>query len=81
MGVTLVSVQARQGEEIQSLLKRFKKKVEASNHIQELRERKEYKKPSVKKREQMNKVLYRAKKEREMDLDRERGVTRRKKTK
>jgi len=81
MGVTLVSVQARQGEEIQSLLKRFKRKVEASNHIIELRERKEYKKPSVVKREKMNKVLYRAKKEREMDLDRERGITRRKKTK
>jgi len=81
MSVTLVSVQARQGEEIQSLLKRFKKKVEQSGHIIELRERKEYKKPSVVKREKMNKVLYKVKKEKQMDLDRERGVTRRKKTK
>jgi small subunit ribosomal protein S21 len=81
MSITLVSVQARQGEEIQSLLKRFKRKVEASAHIIELRERKEYKKPSVVKREKMNKVLYKVKKEKQMDLDRERGITRRKKTK
>jgi small subunit ribosomal protein S21 len=70
MGVTLVSVNARQGEDISSLLKRFKRKVEASGHIPELRERKEYVKPSTKKREQRNKVLYRAKKEREMNIER-----------
>ena len=73
MSVTLVSVEVRNGD-IQKALKLFKKKVEASGHIQELRERKEFKKPSVKKREQKNKVLYRLQKQRKLEQDRERGI-------
>ena len=59
MSVTLASVYARVGEDIQSLLKRFKRKVEASGHIKELRERREYKKPSTIKREANNKIKHR----------------------
>ena len=58
MSVTLASVYARQGEDIQSLLKRFKRKVEASGHIPELKDRRYYKKPSTIKREQRNKIQY-----------------------
>jgi small subunit ribosomal protein S21 len=80
MGITLVSVEVRNND-IAKALKLFKKRVEDSGHLQELRERKEYKKPSVVKREKMNKVLYKAKKARQNEIDRENGVTHRKKTK
>jgi small subunit ribosomal protein S21 len=74
MGIVLASVEVRNGD-IQKALKLFKKKVDQSNHIQELKDRREYKKPSVKKREQKNKLLYRLQKERKLEQDRERGIT------
>ena len=80
MSVTLVTIEVRNGD-IAKALKLFKKRVEDSGHLQELRERKEYKKPSVLKREQMNKVLFKAKKDRQNEMDRENGITHRKKTK
>ena len=70
MGITLISVEVR-GNDIAKALKIFKKKVEQSGHIQELRERRYYKKPSTLKREQMNEVLYRNKKSREIEKERE----------
>jgi small subunit ribosomal protein S21 len=70
MGIVLVSVEVRNND-INKSLKLFKKKVEQSGHLQELRERKEYKKPSTRKREQMNEVLYRAKKLRGLEKERE----------
>ena len=70
MGIVLVSVEVRNND-IAKALKLFKKKVEQSNHLQELRDRKEYKKPSTRKREQMNEVLYRAKKLRGLEKERE----------
>ncbi len=50
--ISYASVQRRNGEEISSMLKRFKRKVEDSGHLIELRERKEFLKPSVVKRKQ-----------------------------
>ena len=70
MSVTLVTIEVRNGD-IAKALKLFKKRVEDSGHLQELRERKEYKKPSTRKREQMNEVLYRAKKLRGLEKERE----------
>jgi len=70
MGIVLVSVEVRNND-INKSLKLFKKKVEESGHLQELRERKEYKKPSTRKREQMNGVLYREKKLRGLEKERE----------
>ena len=80
MSVTLVTIEVRNGD-IAKALKLFKKRVEDSGHLQELRERREYKKPSVVKREKMNKVLYRLQRERTLEQDRENGITQRKKTK
>ena len=57
MSVQLVSVEVRNGD-IQKALKLFKKRVEQSNHIQELRDRRYYKKPSTIKREQRNRIKY-----------------------
>lgn len=70
MGIALISVEVR-GNDITKALKIFKKRVEQSGHIQELRERRYYKKPSTLKREQMNGVLYRNKKSREIEKERE----------
>jgi small subunit ribosomal protein S21 len=58
MSVTLVSVEVRNGD-INKALKLFKKRVESSGHIKELRDRKEYKKPSTIKREANNKIKHR----------------------
>jgi small subunit ribosomal protein S21 len=80
MRMVLASVEVRNND-INKALKLLKKKVEDSGHLQELRERKEYKKPSVVKREKMNKVLYRLQRERTLEQDRENGITHRKKTK
>jgi len=76
MSVTLVTIEVRNGD-IAKALKLFKKRVEESGHLQELRERKEYKKPSVVKREKRNKVLYRLQRERTLEQDRENGITHR----
>jgi ribosomal protein S21 len=49
MKPTLVSVEVRNGD-INKALKVFKSKVLKSGHIEELKDRREYLKPSVKKR-------------------------------
>ena len=49
MKPTLVSVEVRNGD-INKALKVFKSKVAKSGHIEELKDRREYLKPSVKKR-------------------------------
>jgi len=61
MGNTLVGVKRRDNEDISSLLKRFKKRVEASGHLKELMDRKYYLKPSVIKRTQKNKIEHKRK--------------------
>jgi len=48
-GKTIVAVKVIKGN-IQKALSKFKKKVKDSEHLQEFRERREYVKPSVKKR-------------------------------
>lgn len=49
MKTSLVGVKVKKGE-LQKALKMFKRKVEASGHLLELRERKEYTKPTTKRR-------------------------------
>lgn len=47
---SIVSVKRKKGEDFNKLLARFKRKVKASEHLLELRNRQEYLKPSVIKR-------------------------------
>ena len=54
-------------QDINKALKEFKRKVIKSGHIMELRNRKEYTKPTTEKREQKQKAI--RKKEREVILD------------
>ena len=51
-------VQVKEGENIERALKKFKRKFEKTGVIRELRSRKTFEKPSVKKREMMNKAIY-----------------------
>lgn len=56
MKKSLVTIRVRKGE-INKALKLFKRKVNESGHIQELKERREFIKPSLRKRIQKQKAI------------------------
>jgi small subunit ribosomal protein S21 len=66
MGVSIVIVDCTK-QDINRALKEFKRKVIKSGHIMELRNRKEYTKPTTEKREQKQKAI--RKQQREVILD------------
>ncbi len=54
----MIIVPIKEGENIERALKRFKRKFEKTGAIRELRARKNFEKPSAKKRVQMQKAIY-----------------------
>jgi small subunit ribosomal protein S21 len=62
MGVAIVIVDCTK-QDINKALKEFKRKVIKSGHIMELRDRKEYIKPTTEKREQKQKAIRRSKRD------------------
>lgn len=54
----MIIVPLKEGENIERALKRFKRKFEKTGAIRELRARKNFEKPSVKKRAQLQKAIY-----------------------
>ena len=54
----MIIVPVKDGESIEKALKKFKRKFEKTRAIRELRARKTFLKPSVKKRMQMQKAIY-----------------------
>ena len=54
----MIIVPVKDGESIEKALKKFKRKFEKTGAIRELRARKNFVKPSVKKRIQMRKAIY-----------------------
>ena len=54
----MIIVPVKDGEGIEKALKKFKRKFEKTGAIRELRARKNFVKPSVKKRMQMQKAIY-----------------------
>ena len=54
----MIIVQVKEGENIERALKKFKRKFEKTGIVRELRSRKTFEKPSVKRREQTNKAIY-----------------------
>lgn len=54
----MIIVPLKEGENIERALKRFKRKFEKTGAIRELRARKNFEKPSVKKRVQKQKAIY-----------------------
>jgi small subunit ribosomal protein S21 len=70
MGLSRVSVEVRGGD-IGKALKVFKRKVEASGHLLELKQRKEYTKPTTKRRLVKQKAI--RKNQLEVEIERERN--------
>ncbi|MBQ0044021.1 MAG: 30S ribosomal protein S21 [Bacteroidales bacterium] len=54
----MIIVPVKEGENIEKALKKFKRKFEKTGAIRELRARREFTKPSVKKRVAMQKAIY-----------------------
>lgn len=54
----MLIVKVKDGERIENAIKRWKKKVRNTKQVQELRDRKEFTKPSVKRRSQKIKAKY-----------------------
>ena len=54
----MLIIQVREGENIDRAIKRYKRKYRNTKVLQEIRERKEYTKPSVSKRAQLKKAQY-----------------------
>ncbi|MCF6357841.1 MAG: 30S ribosomal protein S21 [Draconibacterium sp.] len=54
----MIIIPVKEGENIERALKRFKRKFEKTGVIKELRERKKYTKPSIRRREELKKAIY-----------------------
>ena len=54
----MIIVPVKNGENIERALKKFKRKVERTGVVRELRARQQYEKPSVKKRLKMEHAVY-----------------------
>ena len=57
----MIVIPIKEGENIERALKKFKRKFEKTGAMKNLRERKYFKKPSMVKREQMIKAIYKQK--------------------
>mgnify|MGYP003565709047 FL=1 len=65
----MLIVEVKDGESIERALRRYKRKYRNSKMIRELRKRREYIKPSVKRRNEIQKAVYRDKVKRELGED------------
>jgi small subunit ribosomal protein S21 len=54
----MIIIPVKEGENIERVLKKYKRKFEKTGVIKELRERQKFTKPSIKKREQKLKAIY-----------------------
>lgn len=54
----MLVIKLKEGENIEKALKRFKRKFNETKVLPQLREREQFTKPSVKKREQKKKAIY-----------------------
>ena len=57
----MIVVQVKDGENIERALKKFKRKFEKAGVIKEVRERQAYTKPSMKRREDKKRAIYKQK--------------------
>lgn len=64
----MLIIEVKETENIDRALKRYKRKVQQTKILRELRDRKEFKKPSVQRRNQILKAIYKEKKGRDMGL-------------
>ncbi|MAC95942.1 MAG: 30S ribosomal protein S21 [Flavobacteriales bacterium] len=61
----MLIVPVKEGENIERALKKFKKKFERTGTVKELRNRQHFTKPSVERREEIKKAIYKEKMQRE----------------
>ncbi|MDD2594387.1 MAG: 30S ribosomal protein S21 [Bacteroidales bacterium] len=54
----MIIVPIKEGENIERALKKFKRKFEKTGIVRELRDRKTFEKPSVRKRDEKKKAIY-----------------------
>ncbi|MEA2043145.1 MAG: 30S ribosomal protein S21 [Bacteroidota bacterium] len=54
----MIKIPVKEGENIERALKRFKRKYERTGVLKEIRERQAYKKPSLERKEEINKAIY-----------------------
>lgn len=54
----MIIVPVKEGESVDKALKKYKRKFEKTGVMKELRERKAFKKPSIRRREQIIKAVY-----------------------
>ena len=64
----MLIIEVKSGESIDQALKRYKRKFQRSKTMQELRGRKQFTKPSVKRRHEILKAVYKERKMREEDF-------------
>lgn len=64
----MLIIEVKESENIDRALKRYKRKVQQTKILRELRDRKEFKKPSVQRRNQLLKAVYKEKKARDLGL-------------
>lgn len=64
----MIIVPVKEGENIDRVLKKLKRKFEKTGTLRELRERQKFTKPSVKKREQKIKAIYIQKLQHQLDV-------------
>ncbi len=64
----MLIIDIKNGESIDQALKRFKRKYQRTQIIKELRTRKEFTKPSVKRRHEILKAVYKEQRKREVEL-------------
>lgn len=62
----MLIIEVKDSENIDRALKRYKRKVQQTKILRELRDRKEFSKPSVQRRNQILKAVYKEKKSREL---------------
>ncbi len=63
----MLIIEVKENESIDRALKRYKRKYRNTRTLQEIRSRQYYEKPSVKRRHEVMKAIYREQKQREMD--------------
>jgi len=54
----MIIIPVKEGESIDRALKKYKRKFEKTGVMKQLRERKAFKKPSIRRREMVNKAIY-----------------------
>ena len=61
----MLIIEVKEGENIERALKKFKKKFERTGTVKQLRERQHFTKPSVERREEIKRAIYKEQLQRE----------------